>query len=185
MSFQAYLDSIQKKTGMSVADFEAAAKKKGLLRVDVRAAEAIAWLKKDYGLGHGHAMALYGVLWRRFEPKRTAVEKVDRHFSGGRARWKTWYDTVLGAVRKFGPDVGVKPTDTYVSLLRSGKKFAIVQVTSGEASIGIKLKREKPTSRFEPAGRWNTMVTHRVRFAAPKAPDAALMSWLKKAYESA
>ena len=35
---------------------------KGLLRPGVKAGEIVAWLKKDFDLGHGHAMAIYAVL---------------------------------------------------------------------------------------------------------------------------
>lgn len=67
MSFQAYLDNIQTKTGKSPADFKKLAAAKGfmagaVLRADVKAGEVIAWLKQDFGLGHGHAMALVALL---------------------------------------------------------------------------------------------------------------------------
>lgn len=59
MSFQAYIDNIKAKTGKTPEDFEQLAKKKGLLAPDVKAGQIIAWLKEDFGLGHGHAMAIY------------------------------------------------------------------------------------------------------------------------------
>ena len=59
MSFQAYIDNIKAKTGKTPEDFKKLAEKKGLLKPDVKAMEIVAWLKKDYGLGHGHAMAIY------------------------------------------------------------------------------------------------------------------------------
>lgn len=64
MSFQAYLDNIQAKTGKSPADFKKLGEAKGFLQKGelnpaVKAGEIVAWLKKDFGLGHGHAMALY------------------------------------------------------------------------------------------------------------------------------
>ena len=62
MTFQAYIDNIKEKTGMSPADFKAAAKEKGLLRPDVKAGEIVAWLNEEYGLGRGHAMAIYALL---------------------------------------------------------------------------------------------------------------------------
>ncbi|MES1167353.1 MAG: DUF4287 domain-containing protein [Pseudomonadota bacterium] len=67
MSFQAYLDNIEAKTGKSPADFKklAAAKGftvKGKLRADLKVGEVVAWLKKDFGLGHGHAMAIVALL---------------------------------------------------------------------------------------------------------------------------
>ena len=60
MTFQAYLDNIEKLTGKRPADFHAAAKAKGL-GADITATEFVAWLKDDFGLGHGHSMALWAV----------------------------------------------------------------------------------------------------------------------------
>ena len=62
MSFQAYLDNIKKKTGKTAEDFTKLADKKGLLKEGIKAGEIVAWLKKDFDLGHGHAMAIYAVL---------------------------------------------------------------------------------------------------------------------------
>ncbi len=67
MSFQAYLDNIQAKTGQSPDDFRRLAGGKnltenGALRPGVKAGEIVAWLKSDFGLGHGHAMAIVAVL---------------------------------------------------------------------------------------------------------------------------
>ena len=61
MSFQAYIDNIKKKTGKTPEDFKKLAKKKGLLKPEVKAMEVVNWLKKEFGLGHGHAMAIYAV----------------------------------------------------------------------------------------------------------------------------
>jgi hypothetical protein len=68
MTFQAYLDNIEAKTGKTPADFKKLAKKKGLLKPGVKAMEVVAWLKKDFGLGHGHAMAIYTVFKGRKQP---------------------------------------------------------------------------------------------------------------------
>ncbi len=65
MSFQAYLDNIQAKTGKSPADFKAMAAKKGFADksgLKVKAGEIVQWLKDDFGLGHGHAMAIVALL---------------------------------------------------------------------------------------------------------------------------
>ena len=66
MSFQAYIDNIQTKTGKSPEDFKKLAEKKGFLqkgqlKPEVKAGEVVAWVKKDFDLGHGHAMAIYAV----------------------------------------------------------------------------------------------------------------------------
>jgi hypothetical protein len=67
MSYQAYLTNIQAKTGKSPADFRAIAEKKGFtkkgqLAAGVKAGEIVKWLKEDFELGHGHAMAIYALL---------------------------------------------------------------------------------------------------------------------------
>ena len=64
MSFQAYLDNIKAKTGLSIEDFKALAEKKGFLengnlKPEVKAGQIVAWLKEDYELGHGHSMAVF------------------------------------------------------------------------------------------------------------------------------
>jgi len=67
MSFQAYLDNIQAKTGKSPEDFKKLAAKKGFtkgsgLAPGIKAGEIISWLKDEFGLGHGHAMAIVTLL---------------------------------------------------------------------------------------------------------------------------
>ena len=66
MSFQAYMDNIQSKTGKSPAEFKKLAEKKGFLKKGklsetVKAGEIVQWLKDEYELGHGHAMALFAL----------------------------------------------------------------------------------------------------------------------------
>jgi hypothetical protein len=58
MSFQAYIDNIYAKTNKTPEDFLEAAKTKGMVGRDVKVMQIVEWLKKDYGLGHGYAMAI-------------------------------------------------------------------------------------------------------------------------------
>jgi hypothetical protein len=67
MSFQSYLDNIQTKTGQSAADLRRLAADRGYLSGDkllpeIKAGEIIEWLKDDFDLGHGHAMAIVALL---------------------------------------------------------------------------------------------------------------------------
>jgi hypothetical protein len=67
MSFQAYLDNIQAKTGKSPADFRAMATERGFataagLAPGIKAGTIVEWLKQDFDLGHGHAMAIVALL---------------------------------------------------------------------------------------------------------------------------
>ena len=72
MSFQAYIDNIQKKTGKTPDDFKRLAEKKGFLKdgelvPTVKATEITNWLKEDFDLGHGHAMAIYATFKGKME----------------------------------------------------------------------------------------------------------------------
>lgn len=69
MSFQAYLDNIEEKTGKTPNEFIAEAKRKKITEHK----DIIAWLKQDYGLGVGHARALAYVIQHgpQFEVRQT------------------------------------------------------------------------------------------------------------------
>ena len=61
MSYQAYLDALEKKTGKTPQQLldEAAARGYG---PTTAAGVVVDWLQEDYAVGRGHAMALYGVI---------------------------------------------------------------------------------------------------------------------------
>ena len=61
MSFQAYLDNIEKKTGKTPNEFIALAHERGY-GPDTKAGEIVGWLKDDFELGRGHAMAVVHVI---------------------------------------------------------------------------------------------------------------------------
>ena len=62
MSFQAYLDTIEEKTGLTPRQLLAIAHERGLDDPPVTAAAVVTWFADDYGLGRGHAMAFVHVL---------------------------------------------------------------------------------------------------------------------------
>ena len=62
MSFQAYLDNIEEQTGKTPRAFIALAKERGYDDPSVKAGTIVDWLKTDFGLGRGHAMALVHVI---------------------------------------------------------------------------------------------------------------------------
>jgi len=53
---------LKKKNGKSPNEFIALAKKKGLDKPEIKAGEIVNWLKEDFDLGRGHAMALVHVI---------------------------------------------------------------------------------------------------------------------------
>jgi hypothetical protein len=185
MSFQAYLDTIRDKTGLGPDDFLALAEQRGFLAPDTKATAVTDWLKADYGLGHGHAMAIYSLVKARMAGGRKAPEaRAATLFSGDKAQWQPVADQLVSALAARG-DVGQSPTDTYLSLTRGKAKVVIIQPGKTFCDLGIKFKSRAPTERFAAAGSWNNMVTHRVRLNAPAALDADILEWVHAAWDAA
>jgi hypothetical protein len=185
MSFQGYLDTIKAKTGKGPEEFVVLAERKGLLAPGVKPAEIITWLKDEYGLGRGHAMAIVSIVNKQTKPQTTHDDTIEKHFIGKKTHWRPSYDALVRTVSSFGTDTDVLPGASYLSLRKAGKKFAIVQVTADRLDVGIKLKNTAAAGRLETAGSWNAMVTHRVRIHTPTEIDKQLLVWLKRAYEAA
>ena len=61
MSFQAYLDAIEDKTGLTPRQLVELAHEKGF-DAETKAGPILEWLKDEYGLGRGHGMALVHVI---------------------------------------------------------------------------------------------------------------------------
>lgn len=75
MSFQAYLDNIETKTGKTPNELIELAKTRGFTK-NTQAGEIVAWLKQDYNLGRGHAMALVHVI-------KNGAKISDKHIKSG------------------------------------------------------------------------------------------------------
>lgn len=61
MSFQAYLDAIEAKTGRTPRELLDVARERGYDET-TKAGVIVDWLKDDFGLGRGHAMALVHII---------------------------------------------------------------------------------------------------------------------------
>ena len=178
MSFQAYLDNIQAKTGQRPEDIASAVRAQGL----AKPGEMVAWLKQEYGLGHGHAMAIVSLARGADHAPRSADDKVAAYFSGAKAKWRGVFDRLAEAATRLGSDVAVSPGATYLSFVKGGRKFAIAQAVGERLDLGLKLKGVAAGGRLEAAGAWNAMVTHRVRITDEAALDTELLGWLAQAY---
>jgi hypothetical protein len=181
MSFQAYLDNIQARTGKRPEAIAGMVRAQGLSKP----AEIIAWLKSEFDLGRGHSMAIVSLLRSGDQPARSPDDRVAAYFSGPKARWRAAYDRLVGHAQSFGPDVGVSPGASYLSLVKAGRKFAIIQAVGERMDIGMKLKGSPAAGRLEEAGAWNSMVTHLVRIGDEAELDREVMGWLKQAYAKA
>lgn len=75
MSFQAYLDNVEEKTGKTPNELIGLAKEKGF-GPDTKAGEIVEWLKNDFDLGRGHAMAVVYII-------KNGAEISDKHVNSG------------------------------------------------------------------------------------------------------
>jgi hypothetical protein len=185
MSFQAYLDTIEAKTGKNPDEFLRLARARGLTGPGAKADDVIRWLAEDFGLGRGHAMALFTLFKQDASPRPPAADRISALFAGPRARWRPAFDELTAHTRTFGDDVALDPTDSYVSLTRAAHKFAVIAATGQRLDVGIKLAGEPAGGRLSAAGTWNSMVTHRVRVSDPAEIDDELRGWLRQAYDAA
>jgi hypothetical protein len=71
MSFQAYIDNITKNTGKTPEQIRDEAISQSVLAENMKATVFTDWLKKEYQLGHGHAMAM----WKYFIDRKWIVTK--------------------------------------------------------------------------------------------------------------
>ncbi|MEU4193584.1 DUF4287 domain-containing protein [Kribbella sp. NPDC026611] len=76
MSFQAYLDKIEEKTGKTPRQLVDEAKTKGYDAPAIKSGVILDWLKEDYELGRGHGMALVHVI-------KNGPQISDKHVGSG------------------------------------------------------------------------------------------------------
>jgi hypothetical protein len=86
MSFQAYIDNIKAKTGKTPEEFKVLAEQKGLLKEGVKTGQIVAWLKEDFGLGRGHAMAIVLTLRDGSPPNGSVDTHTAKQAGSNRAR---------------------------------------------------------------------------------------------------
>ncbi len=178
---ETYLEIVQTKTGKTPDDFKLLAAEKGL----TKQGEIIMWLEEEFELVHAHAKAVANAILNVDAPKVSDDQSIAKHFTSIKEVWRAPYDELIATMKGFGDDFSVAPTKTFLTLLRKDQKFGIVQVSAKRLDIGIKLPGTKAKGRFEQAGAWNSLVTHRVKIDSPEEIDADLYTWLRQAYDKA
>ena len=178
---ETYLEIVETKTGKTPDDFKILAQEKGL----TKHGDIVLWLKDEFDLLHNHANAVANAILNVDAPKESNDQSIAKHFSSIKEVWRTPYDEIIATLKTFGDDFSVEPTKTFLTLLRKDKKFGLVQVSAKRLDIGIKLAGTKPKGRYENAGAWNSLVTHRVKIDSPEEIDADLYIWLRQAYDKA
>ena len=173
--------NIAEKTGRPVDEWVTVARESGLQKHG----EIVKYLKTDHGFTHGYANLVAHYSLQSSATQMEDGDLVSAQYAGPKAGLKPIYDAVLKAVKGFGPGLEVAPKKAYVSLRRK-KQFALVQPsTKTRVDLGINLKGEPPAGKLEASGSFNAMVSHRVRLETTRDVDAAVIGWLKEAFDAA
>ncbi|HUG99808.1 MAG TPA: DUF4287 domain-containing protein [Gammaproteobacteria bacterium] len=174
------LANIEKRTGKSLAELGAVVAASGL----VKHGELVAMLKRDLGMGHGDANTLVHTLRKQAEGGAVPAEDaVAAFYTGKKEVLRPIHDRLMAAIRKFGP-FEEAPKKTYVSLRRKKQFATIGPATNTQVEVGLNVKGLATTARLvqlPPKG----MCDYKVRLSAPAEVDAALVGWLRKAYDAA
>lgn len=78
MSFQAYLDTVESKTGLTPRQLIDLARERGF-DGETKATPILQWLAADYGLGRGHGMAMVHVITKGEQIAATHVGSDGTH----------------------------------------------------------------------------------------------------------
>jgi hypothetical protein len=184
-ALQTQLTNIEKRTGKSLAVLAKIVKGSGLQKHG----ELRDMLKRDLGMGHGDANTLVHIVLE--SDGASAAEAagkdtgavLDEIYSGPKTALRPIHDKLMAAIETFGP-FEIAPKKGYVSL-RGKKQFAMIgPATNTQVEVGLNMKDVKATDRLRavpPGG----MCQYKVRLAEPGEVDAALVAWLRRAYDAA
>ena len=180
---QTQINNIQKKTGKSLDELSAIAKKSGL----TKHGELRDLFKEQFGLGHGDANSLVHAILQS-DGTRSATGKsedavLDEIYSGAKAGFRPIHEKLMKEINKFG-EFEIVPKKGYVSLRRK-KQFAMIgPKTNTRFEVGINAKDFKKNARLleQPKG---SMCNYIVNVSGAKEVDAELVTWIKSAFEDA
>ena len=92
MSFQAYLDAVETKTGLTPRQIVDAATEQGF-GPDSKTMAVVGWLKETYGIGHGHAQAMAHVIVKGDRISTKHVGTTGTHRDASDRLWLDGKDT--------------------------------------------------------------------------------------------
>jgi|SRR5690606_11431119 len=87
MSFQAYLDAVEEKTGLTPRQIVTLAHERGLDAPGTKAGAILEWLKEEYGLGRGHGMAMVHVITKGAKIDAKHVGSTGSHRDASDTLW--------------------------------------------------------------------------------------------------
>lgn len=178
-ALQTQLANIEKKTGQSLAQIQAAVRGSG----KTKHGEIRAWLMETFQLGHGDANTVAHVTLTPPAPEASSTDVLGEIYAGKKAHLRPVHDAVMAALDGWG-GFEVAPKKGYVSLRRK-KQFAMLGPKSNDRiELGLNLKDDVGSARIvaqKPGG----MCQFAVSLTSPSEVDAEVIGVLKAAFEAA
>ncbi len=176
------LANIEKRTGKSLDELSSIVRNSGLSKHG----ELVKMLKETLTMGHGDANTLVHTVLRSsgLSAPNPAVDNVlDALYVGPKSALRPIHERLLSVLREFG-DFEEAPKKTYVSYRRK-KQFAMIgPATNTRVEVGLNVKGLDASERLQelPPGQ---MCNYKVKLTSADEVDAALIDWIRRAYESA
>jgi Domain of unknown function (DUF5655)/Domain of unknown function (DUF4287) len=171
------LRNIETKTGKTLAQLREVIAQSGL----AKHGEVRAMLQQRFGLGHGDANTLAHAA--KGEPALADADPLGAIYSGAKAALRPLHEALMRKISALGA-FEIAPKKTYLSLRRK-KQFAMVgPATKDQVEIGLNAKSLPADPRLKalpPGG----MCQYTVRLSDAKEIDAALIGWVRAAYDAA
>jgi predicted transport protein len=171
------LRNIETKTDKTLAQLREIIVKSGL----AKHGEVRSMLIERFALGYGDANTLAHAA--KTEAPAAGDGPLDAIYTGAKAGLRPLHEAVMKQIDKLGP-FEVAPKKAYVSLRRK-KQFAMVgPATKEQIEISLNAKSLPADARLKalaPGG----MCQYAVRLSSAAEIDAALLGWLRAAYDAA
>lgn len=170
------LANIVASTGVTLAQFTAAIAQASL----DKHGQIVAFLKKQYGLGHGNAnLIAHRVREARAGGPTGDAELLDAQYRGAKAALRPIYEEITAIAQSLGDDVQTVVQKTGVSFRRA-KQFALVQAPSAKRiQLGLNLDATPGNKRVVAC---KGMCNHKVNIHDASEVDDDLAQWLRDAY---
>jgi hypothetical protein len=170
------LRNIESKTGKTLAQLREVIAESGL----TQHGEVRSMLMQRFALGHGDANTLAHAA--KAEAPAADDDPLDSIYSGAKAGLRPLHEAVIAQIATLG-SFDIAPKKAYVSLRRK-KQFAMVgPATKEQIDIGLNAKSLPTHPRLKalpPGG----MCQYAVRLSSAAEIDAALLGWLRAAYDA-
>lgn len=185
---QKWIEELREKTGRSLEEWVAVARKSG----PPTGKERREWLKKEYKLGTNMAMCIAersdGKGTEEDSPEsylQAAENWVEAQYSGVRAALHPLYEELLRLGLAVGKDVTACPCKTMVPLYRNHVFAQIKPSTNTRIDFGLALRNTKTPKRLIDTGGYEKKdrITRRIEVKSRADIDDELKRWLKTAYE--